>query len=97
MIIGAEHGSGNSHEARTAGIMDSIPMAEILRGIGDWSAVAVRVSEQESSETQGSEDEIDLSFVPRTGQDLLRADTDWTLVGDDDEAKGEGKEKAEDD
>ena len=77
--------------------MDSIPMAEILRGIGDWSAVDVRVSGQEGSETQGSEDEIDLSFVPRTGQDLLRADTDWTLVGDDDEAKGEGKEKAEDD
>ena len=77
--------------------MDSIPMAEILRGIGDWSAVAVRVSEQAGSETQGSEDEIDLSFVPKTGQDLLRADTDWTLVGDDDEAKGEGKEKAEDD
>ena len=76
--------------------MDSIPMAEILRGIGDWSAVDVRVSGQEGSEIQGSEDEIDLSFVPRTGWDLLRADTDWTLVGDDDDAKGEGKEKAED-
>ncbi|KAK3177046.1 hypothetical protein OEA41_008372 [Lepraria neglecta] len=94
---GAEHGSGNSHEARTAGVMDSIPMAEILRGIGDWSAVDVRVSGQEGSETQGSENEIDLSFVPRIGQALLRADTDWTLVGDDDEAKEEGKEKDEDD
>ena len=76
--------------------MDSIPTAEILRGIGDWSAVDVRVSGQEGSEIQGSEDEIDLSFVPRTGWDLLRADTDWTLVGDDDDAKGEEKEKAED-
>ena len=77
--------------------MDSIPMAEILRGIGYWSAVDVRVIGQEGSETQGSEDEIDLSFAPWTGQDLLRADTDWTLADDDDEAKGEGKEKAEDD
>lgn len=76
--------------------MDSIPMAEILRGIGDWSAVDVRVSGQKGSEIQDSKDEIDLSFVPRTGRDLLRADTDWTLVGDDDGAKGEGKEKAKD-
>ena len=75
----------------------SIPIAEILRGIGDWSVVKIGVGEQEDSEERGneSEDEIDLDFVARMGQDD-GSDTDWTLVGDENDCAKKGDDEGND-
>jgi hypothetical protein len=63
--------------------MDSIPLAELLRGIGDWSAVPIQVGMKYGSEPKDNEDEIDLSSISSTVYDLLGMDTASTLIIDD--------------
>lgn len=88
--VGATHNSScnNNQIHHTADVMGSIsiPIAEILRGIGDWSAVDIRVGEQKGGEERGSKDEIDLDFVARMGRDVS-SDADWTLVGNEDDCE----------
>ncbi|KAL2047275.1 hypothetical protein N7G274_001294 [Stereocaulon virgatum] len=85
----------NNQEPHTADVMEnfSTPIAEILRGVGDWSVVDTRVGWQVVSEERDDEDEdeIDLSLVAKMGWDG-RSDTDGTLVGD---GGDDGKEKEE--
>ena len=94
----AEQGSRNDQSQRTANATDPIPMADLSQGI-PVARVAASGNEPASNERQGDEpqnnkhqgdeNERDQAFVPKTGQDM-RTDTDWTLVGDEED---EGKQK----
>ena len=96
---GATHNSScnNNQIPHTADVIGciSIPIAEILRGIGDWSAVDIRAGEQKGGEERGSEDQIDLDFVARTARDMS-SDADWTLVGDEDDCEKRGDDEGND-
>lgn len=63
--------------------MDSISLAEILRGIGDWSAVPIQVGMRYGSEPKNDENEINLSSISSPGYDLLGTGTASTLITDD--------------
>ena len=108
LVLDTEQGSRNEQSERTANATDPIPMVDLSQGIPAARVAASnsdneparnerrgserRTNAQQGTNTQGNEHETDQAFVPRTGQDM-RTDTDWTLVGDDedDDNKVEGQ------
>lgn len=72
-----------------ADLSQGIPVARVTASGNEPASNERQGDEPQQNKHQGDENETNQAFEPKTGQDM-RTDTDWTLVGDEED---EGKQK----